>query len=202
MLCSSQVQAAVVNDKFNSPQTTDQFIEAAATYGPLTTRLALSGQLEQPMFSLMLQRNTIDVSGDNGVVSVGRLPDGIDNSSLTWLPVRLYTPEEGGLNPPNFAPEEVYPLRWEVPLDAVYIDGKQVENNAGKGVTALIDTVDMITHILSAYADTDSRAILSCAARTRLCPRYWLPLRQTQPRMAYPLSLVPMHIPSLSSWVE
>ncbi|VDB88543.1 unnamed protein product [Peniophora sp. CBMAI 1063] len=141
---ASQVQAAVVNDKFNSPETTDQFIEAAATYGPLTTRLALSGQLEQPMFALMLQRNTIDVSGDNGVVSVGRLPEGIDNSSLTWLPVRLYTPEEGGLNPPTFASDEVYPLRWEVPLDAVYIDGKQVENNAGKSVTALIDTGNSI----------------------------------------------------------
>lgn len=29
---------------------------------------------------------------------------------LTWVPVRLYTPDEGGLHPPAFAPDEVYPL--------------------------------------------------------------------------------------------
>lgn len=55
----------------------------------------------------MLQRDIIDVSGNNGEVSVGRLPNGIDNSSLTWLPVRLYSPTDGGLNPPTFAPNEV-----------------------------------------------------------------------------------------------
>ncbi|KZV64764.1 acid protease [Peniophora sp. CONT] len=163
---ASQVQAAVVNDKFNSPQTTDQFIESAATYGPLTTRLALSGQLEQPMFALMLQRNTIDVSGDDGVVSVGCLPDGIDNSSLTWLPVRLYAPADGGLNPPTFAPDEVYPLRWEVELDAVYFDGKQVENNAGGGVTALIDTGNSILRGPDATVSKILSAVSPSAAKT------------------------------------
>lgn len=54
-----------------------------------------------------LQRDIIDVSGSNGALTVGRLPDGIDNSSLTWVPVRLYGPNDGGLNPPQFAPDEV-----------------------------------------------------------------------------------------------
>ena len=55
----------------------------------------------------MLQRDVIDVSGSNGLLTVGRLPDGISNSSLTWVPVRLYRPEDGGLHPPQFAPNEV-----------------------------------------------------------------------------------------------
>lgn len=55
----------------------------------------------------MLQRDMIDVSGFNGSLTVGKLPDGINNSLLTWVPVRLYRPEDGGLNPPQFAPKEV-----------------------------------------------------------------------------------------------
>jgi len=55
----------------------------------------------------MLQRDMIDVSGSHGAFTIGKLPDGIDNSSLTWVPVRLYKPEDGGLSPPTFAPSEV-----------------------------------------------------------------------------------------------
>jgi hypothetical protein len=55
----------------------------------------------------MLQRDIIDVSGSSGSLTVGSLPDGINNSSLTWVPVRLYKPGDGGLSPPQFAPEEV-----------------------------------------------------------------------------------------------
>ena len=55
----------------------------------------------------MLQRDVIDISGTNGAFTVGKLPDGIDNSSLTWVPVRLYNPQDGGLDPPTFAPDEV-----------------------------------------------------------------------------------------------
>jgi hypothetical protein len=84
----------------------------------------MTGELEEPMFSVRplfrsqstnmilfilqvsLQRDTIDISG-HGMLTVGKLPDGIDNSSLTWVPVRLYSPEDGGMSPPTFAPEEV-----------------------------------------------------------------------------------------------
>jgi hypothetical protein len=61
----------------------------------------------------MLQRDTIDVSGNDGAFTIGKLPDGIDNSSLTWVPVRLYDPEDGGLNPPTFAPGEVC-FVWQI----------------------------------------------------------------------------------------
>ena len=61
----------------------------------------------------MLQRDTIDVSENNGALTIGKLPDGVDNSSLTWVPVRLYKPEDGGLSPPTFAPDEV---RFVLPI--------------------------------------------------------------------------------------
>jgi hypothetical protein len=59
------------------------------------------------MVQIMLQRDIVDVSGTNGQLTVGKLPDGIDNSSLIWVPVRLYKPVDGGMNPPTFAADEV-----------------------------------------------------------------------------------------------
>lgn len=84
----------------------------------------MKGALEEPMFSvcllmqrsfdtyltltqISLQRDMIDPSG-KGVLSIGKLPEGVDNSSLTWVPVRLYTADEGGISPPTFAPNEVH----------------------------------------------------------------------------------------------
>jgi len=85
---------------------TDAFINATSTSGPLLARMSLTGELEMPMFTIMLQRDTIDISGQ-GMLTVGKLPDGIDNSSLTWMPVRLYSSGDGGMAPPSFAPNEV-----------------------------------------------------------------------------------------------
>lgn len=58
---------------------------------------------------ITLQRDTIDISG-KGELTIGELPSGIDNSSLTWVPVRLYPPGDGGLQAPSFASNETYPL--------------------------------------------------------------------------------------------
>ena len=75
----------------------------------------MSGHLRHHMWvdshlsQITLQRNTIDVGG-TGQITVGELPTGVDNSSITWVPVRLYSSDDGGLNPPTFAPNEVYPL--------------------------------------------------------------------------------------------
>lgn len=84
----------------------------------------MTNQLQAPMFTvrdrlclywrtmlkmssqITLQRNTIDIGG-SGLLTVGKLPDGIDNSSLTWVPVRLYSEQDGGMKPPRFAPGEV-----------------------------------------------------------------------------------------------
>lgn len=85
---------------------TDHFLESTNANGPLISRLAMSGALESPMFTVQFQRGALDKSG-HGALTIGKLPDGIDNSSLTWVPVRRYGSHEGGLHAPSFAPEEV-----------------------------------------------------------------------------------------------
>jgi len=142
----SFVQGAVVNQNFNTPSDTDDFIHETPSLGPLISRMAMSGHLDQPMFSITLQRNKIDAGG-NGSITIGSLPTGVDSSSITWVPVRLYNPNEGGQNPPTFAPNEIYPLRWEVPLDAVYLDGQKLANStissnglSSNSLSALIDS--------------------------------------------------------------
>ncbi|THH20596.1 hypothetical protein EW146_g805 [Bondarzewia mesenterica] len=205
---ASQVQAAVVNTKFNNPTQTDDFILSSSSNGPLLSRLAMSGRLEQPMFTIALQRDTIDVGGQNGALTVGKLPNGVANSSLTWVPVRLYTPAEGGLNPPSFAPnevyvlrssqvkyryssfchEQVYPLRWEILLDAVYLDGQKLPAStisangvSSAGVSALIDTgnsllrgpQDVVSSLLKSVspaftANSNADPTFSCATAHNL----------------------------------
>ncbi|KAH8090996.1 acid protease [Cristinia sonorae] len=179
----SYVQAAMVNKKFDTPSTTDAFITDAAMDGPLVARMAMSGQLEQPLFAISFQRNTIDIGGSEGALTIGRLPAGVDNSSLTWVPVRLYESEDGGQNAPDFAPEEVYPLRWEIPLDAVFLDGQKLPdtNLTGKDVgqkslSALVDSgnsllrgpqdvVDSVLKTISQQfaADSKSQPVFPCA---------------------------------------
>ena len=58
---------------------------------------------------ITLQRDQIDISGA-GQLTIGQLPEGVDNSSLTWVPVRLYSTSDGGLSAPSFASGETYPL--------------------------------------------------------------------------------------------
>jgi len=116
----------------------------------------------------MLQRDMIDVSGSNGALTIGKLPDGIDNSSLTWVPVRLYKPGDGGMNPPTFAPDEVYPFRWEVPIEGVTLDGQQLpaSNLSGSGSTlsALIDSGNSVIRGPQDVVDVIRKKISSASA--------------------------------------
>lgn len=59
-----------------------------------------------PQISLQGSRNGIPGTGQ---LTIGRLPAGVNNASVTWVPVRLYDAENGGLDPPSFAPNEIYP---------------------------------------------------------------------------------------------
>ncbi|KAI0634489.1 acid protease [Trametes polyzona] len=121
-----------------------------------------------PLSRNTLQRNHIDISGE-GALTIGRLPGGIDESDITWVPVRLYSSADGGLSPPSFAPDEVYPLRWEVELDAVFLDGEKLPGStqpadgvANPSLSALIDTgnsvirgpPDVVDTILSRVSPT------------------------------------------------
>ncbi|KAI0372286.1 acid protease [Pilatotrama ljubarskyi] len=177
----SFVQAAAVSADFPSTTGTDTFVEQTAKSGPLVSRLIMSDMIDDPLFAITLQRDTIDVSGE-GQITIGQLPEGIDNSSITWVPVRLYDPADGGLQAPSFAPNEKYPLRWEVDIDAVYLDGKKLPDSTQQpngikkpSVSALIDTgnslirgpSDVVNSILSsvspAYAaDPTAQPTLPC----------------------------------------
>ncbi|KAG6916182.1 hypothetical protein DXG01_008112 [Tephrocybe rancida] len=187
----SKIQEARVIDKFGPITTTDDFIQATYTDGPLLARMAVTGELESPMFSITLQRSTIDIGG-SGQLTIGKLPDGVDNSSMTWVPVRLYTAEDGGLAAPTFAPNEARSStkthspnsRWEIDIDGVFLDGQKIADstipptdvNPGR-VTALIDSgnsiirgpQDVVNNILQSVspgfnpANTDVEPQVPCA---------------------------------------
>lgn len=84
-----------------------EVIASFGTYGPLFARLISEGSLVLPMFATTLQRDSIDIGGNVGQLSIGELPAGIQSDSLTWVPLRAYTPQEGGLPPAPEAPNEV-----------------------------------------------------------------------------------------------
>ncbi|KAF8885385.1 aspartic peptidase domain-containing protein [Gymnopilus junonius] len=115
-----------------------------STYGPFVPRLVTQSGLTSPMFSVTLQRDTIDVGGAVGQLSIGELPSGVTSNKLTWVPLRLYTTSEGGLPAPPNSPEEVYPITWEIMLDGVYFDGEMLPNSTvsppTNGLSALVDT--------------------------------------------------------------
>lgn len=77
------------------------------TIGPLFTRLVTWKLLSRPMVVTALQRDTVSLSDNAGTFSLGALPSGLVDDQLTWVPVRGYTAQEGGLAPPPDAPDEV-----------------------------------------------------------------------------------------------
>ena len=84
-----------------------EVIASFATYGPFFARLIGQHALANPMFATTLQRDTLEIGGNVGLFSIGDFPAGINSSSLTWVPLRAYTPQEGGLPPAPDAPNEV-----------------------------------------------------------------------------------------------
>jgi hypothetical protein len=138
--------------------------------GPLLSRIVTSNALKAPLFSITLQRNTIDIGG-NGMLTVGALPSGIDESALTWVPVRLYPVNAGGLQAPSYAPDEIYPFRWEIDVEGVFLDGQRLPDSSipasdegvdSRRVSALIDTgnslirgpKDVVDGVLSSISQT------------------------------------------------
>ena len=134
--------------------------------GPFFPRLVIQGLLTQPMVVVSLQRNSIDVGGNLGMLSIGELPAGVNSLDLTWVPLRGYSSDIGGLPAPSDSPSEVrgcvpahddstdsqtlqvYPLTWEVMIDNVYLDGEKLPLSTltppSIGLSALIDTVSDI----------------------------------------------------------
>ncbi|KAF4621635.1 hypothetical protein D9613_012568 [Agrocybe pediades] len=115
-----------------------------STIGPFLPRLVELGMLSRPMFSITLQRDTIDIGGNMGMLSLGELPNGVKDANMTWVPLRLYTEEEGNLPAPPNAPKEVYPITWEVMMEGVYFDGELLPQSnlysSSIKLSALMDT--------------------------------------------------------------
>lgn len=86
----------------------DDILASFASTGPLLTRLILTGALASPVVAISLQRDTVDIGGNQGMVSIGELPAGLAMEDLTWVPLRGYTIAEGGLPAPESSPNEVH----------------------------------------------------------------------------------------------
>ncbi|KAJ6607703.1 aspartic peptidase domain-containing protein [Mycena sp. CBHHK59/15] len=127
----------------SSAELTNAVLRSYPTEGPAVTRLVTTQALAAPMFTVTLQRDTVDIGGNAGVLSLGELPASVQNSSLTWVPVRKY-PASQGLNPPADSPNEEYPIAWELFIDDVYLDGVRLPRSNLSASTiklsALIDT--------------------------------------------------------------
>ncbi len=86
----------------------DDILASFVSNGPLLPRLILTGALPLPIVTISLQRDTIDIGGNQGMLSIGELPAGIAMEDLTWVPLRGYTAAEGGLPAPEEYPNEVH----------------------------------------------------------------------------------------------
>ncbi|OSC98888.1 acid protease [Trametes coccinea BRFM310] len=119
-------------------------VDTFSTLGPLLTRLVTLKVLERPLVVTTLQRDTISFSSNEGTLSLGALPFGLSDNQLTWAPVRSYSVAQGGLPPPPYASNEIYPLAWEVPMDEVYFDGVKLPRSTlsppSISLSALVDT--------------------------------------------------------------
>lgn len=101
----------------------DEVLASFATNGPLLPRLIMAGALASPIVAISLQRDTVDIGGSQGILSIGDLPAGIAVEDLTWVPLRGYTAAEGGLPAPEESPNEVqlnansFPAQTNTKLD-------------------------------------------------------------------------------------
>lgn len=54
----------------------------------------------------------MEIGGNVGQLTIGSLPDGVSESSLTWVPVRLYSSTEGGIAAPSTSRNEVCEVKF------------------------------------------------------------------------------------------
>ena len=101
--------------------TVHDVLETFESNGPLVSRLATQGKLAAPLVTITLQRDTVDVGGNLGMLSIGELPRGVKADSLTWVSLRGYTTAEGGLPAPAESPNEVSDAsqRWSFSTDTL-----------------------------------------------------------------------------------
>ncbi|KAJ3572338.1 hypothetical protein NP233_g3142 [Leucocoprinus birnbaumii] len=139
--------AEIAHTDQHSARATDSLSDLVfRSYGdiaPFLGRLIATKEID-PIFAVTLQRDTVDIGGNIGQLSIGGFPPGVQNDSFTWVPVRGYTRNQGGLPAPVDSPGETYPIAWEIPVDDVYLDGKILPrsnlSSSSISLSALIDT--------------------------------------------------------------
>ena len=57
---------------------------------PFLTWFVTTSQLTLPMYTLTLQRDSIQVGGNAGMLSIGEMPSGVSEDSLTWVSILMY----------------------------------------------------------------------------------------------------------------
>ncbi|KAF6760642.1 aspartic peptidase domain-containing protein [Ephemerocybe angulata] len=150
-------------------------------FAPFIPRLIVEKGLSMPLFTVTLQRNTVDVGGNLGQLTIGEMPSGMDINELTWVPVRNYSFADGGLPAPPDSPNEKYPIAWEVLIDDVYLDGEKLPRSnlslsslPDLPLSALVDTgnslirgpEDVVQHIfrkLEGSTSTSATGRFKCA---------------------------------------
>ena len=106
---SHRSNQAAQQDVNPSQSATSAVLASFSTIGPLIARLVATGSFPEPLFAVTLQRDTIGIGGNVGSLNIGQLPANVQNGSLTWVPIRGYTVDQGGLRAPSNSPHEV---RW------------------------------------------------------------------------------------------
>lgn len=91
----------------NVSSTMTALLPTWSVFGPLLARFVTAAQLTLPMYTVTLQRDSIQVGGNVGMLSIGEMPSGVSEDSLTWVPIRAYSYSQGGLPAPPDSPNEV-----------------------------------------------------------------------------------------------
>lgn len=105
------------------------------------------------MYTLTLQREEPTNADSNiGVMTIGGLPSGVSNDSLTWVPVNPYPINDtviADLTIPVSAEVQAeieklmptIPYRWEAVIDGFFVNGQLASNSSGAKPIALFDSV-------------------------------------------------------------
>ncbi|KIJ48551.1 hypothetical protein M422DRAFT_103485, partial [Sphaerobolus stellatus SS14] len=148
----------------NGSLVTDFINSQLPTQGPFLSRLVATGELEQPMFTITLQRDSVDIGGNVGQLTIGTLPDGVRNDSLTWVPVQRSSLDNAGVVGPSDSPDEVniYESFWEVVIDDVILNGEVLPRpnitvpytgHIDSGSTQLLGPQSVVNAIFSALSN-------------------------------------------------
>ena len=81
----------------SSPVTIFLCLSSYSSIGPSISRLVAQCTLTYPMFTITLQRDSVDIGENMGIMSSGKLPAAVNNDSLTWVKARGYTTAESGM---------------------------------------------------------------------------------------------------------